>query len=831
MANLLASGIIPAQLGFLAIYNPSLGATDETVDDQIVYYASTNTQSSPRQRRHRTASVGRPTGSVSNAERNERLRQIGLAQGMVEFGKSFSGGKPVDSIDTERSRVVLHELEPGWWILASIDLTRLPLPPSKTSPIPAPSTPSPLPPAKGTTATTAPSPPPLKFDYSSREVKPAVLLLQDLLRAHSVFLLHNAPSLSSLLASATRPQFTTLLARYWDLFLSTWNVLLHGNPACNVFGGIKIAACGELGIGVGEEERGSGEREVLEGLADRVGGLVDLVVGRFGTEQVAPGKGKVGVEGWLGMGGEVGAEDGAVFLGAGALSTRSLGAVTCWMEDIYTWGGSAYGVADSSAGIALRTKRRKGAAGKKGATTVQTIPAGDDKKIQAAKGKPKRAEPGSSSDARAGDQNAQPGPGASEDAPADTGEAGAGMEKMFSYLKLGYGTYWSLGASSPATNSDADDEPATNPTGTADDTASQSSLKDLNAGCFLIGLSDQKDTGSEQPDSPGQTKPERPRTVTVELEAQGSQGREPDAVGSPSPDPNNSNRRNKTKTASLRPVIYVHRPFICVLLFQPDGDTTFPPWEELSQSLQTQLLPLHKFLLTSTAYRPEKPDVGIPATAAQSEIYDLVFDPHTRTIHSSIPNIPDPVLTTTESFPSSSSGVPAPPQQQQQQQPPVWTRVEALNTHGQILAMFAGTRGDVSALERTCKTSRGWWVVWNRVLEQRVARDGRQPSLGSSSSSSSSPDGEEEEEELVGDGDDGDDDGDGDDGRVLGRVGKEIFLVRRASDHAGAGVIRGVSGSYVGGGAGGWADGASRLAQGIGVDTRRYIEGLLSLDR
>lgn len=68
--------------------------------------------------------------------------------------------------------------------------------------------------------------------------------------------------------------------------------------------------------------------------------------------------------------------------------------------------------------------------------------------------------------------------------------------------------------------------------------------------------------------------------------------------------------------------------------------------------------------------------------------------------------------------------------------------------------------------------------------------------------------------------------------------GKEIFLVRRASDNGGGG-IRGVSASYVvgggnggvGGGAGGWADGASRLAQGIGVDTRRYIEGLLSLNR
>lgn len=32
--------------------------------------------------------------------------------------RSFSDGVPVESIDTEKSRIVLHELEPGWWILA-----------------------------------------------------------------------------------------------------------------------------------------------------------------------------------------------------------------------------------------------------------------------------------------------------------------------------------------------------------------------------------------------------------------------------------------------------------------------------------------------------------------------------------------------------------------------------------------------------------------------------------------------------------------------------------------------------------------------------------------
>lgn len=108
-------GIVPAQLGFLAIYNPSLGQTDETIDDQIVYYASVSTQSSGRRRRRART---RPTDGLSQEERHERLRQIGLAQGMVNFSRGFSDGAPVDAIETEKSRVIAHELEPGWWILA-----------------------------------------------------------------------------------------------------------------------------------------------------------------------------------------------------------------------------------------------------------------------------------------------------------------------------------------------------------------------------------------------------------------------------------------------------------------------------------------------------------------------------------------------------------------------------------------------------------------------------------------------------------------------------------------------------------------------------------------
>ena len=107
--------VTPAQLGFLAIYNPSLGATEETLENQIVYYSS---PASRDQNPQKGLSDAKAIQDAIREQNNERLRQIGLAQGMVEFGRSFSEGRSVDTIETEKSRIILHDLEAGWWILA-----------------------------------------------------------------------------------------------------------------------------------------------------------------------------------------------------------------------------------------------------------------------------------------------------------------------------------------------------------------------------------------------------------------------------------------------------------------------------------------------------------------------------------------------------------------------------------------------------------------------------------------------------------------------------------------------------------------------------------------
>lgn len=646
-------------------------------------------------------------------------------------------------------------------------------------------------------------------EYSSREVKPAALLLQDLLRAHATFLLHHDSSLSALFVRTNRTKLTKLLGRYWDLFLSTWNVLLHGNPICNVFDGIKIAASGELGVGVGEEERGSGEREVLEGLVGRIEGLVDLVVSKYGPYESDTATG-IEAEQWLGTGNEPAAEDGAIFLGVGALSKHSLRNVVHWMDDLYTWGVNAYGVIDSptSTRQTRRDKKSKMTSPQKSPTPQGESPGETTQSISPKQGQTDLQ----SSENTAVDSSVSSSSGLEE---ADVG----GIDKYMDYLKLGYGKYWSLG--SGGGNDIAKLTPAVGELSKkhANDIGGpigpQEPRVDNPAGHFLIGL-----MGEVEEDEYEDLEESRfhdslndaeynsrtmLRTVTVELEGIGLDRSDSQKVlvfGSQETEIAEQGTRDRgdvpesitatfqsqdsNKTHKLRVVVYVNKPFIFTFLFKLRTDSL--AWDGLYRSLHNQLSPLRKPLGNSSTYRPERPDQG--ATVAQ--IYDLVWDAKSLTLHSTIPNIPEPGTI-------------------QNGEPTAWSRVEALNTHMQILNVYITAKSDASELERTCKTSRGWWIVWNRILEKEQSTSPDEFS-GRNSPGSESEEGGSNEEDTISP------------MHENNIISKEIFLIRKASDHGGS-HVRAVSMG------GGWADGASRLAQGIGVDTRKYIEGLLSLSR
>ena len=81
---------MPAQLSFLAIYNPTLGPTDETFPEQLVYwYSRADNEARVSHKKAATSSKGKAKSREDELreEENERLRQIGLAQGMVDFAR------------------------------------------------------------------------------------------------------------------------------------------------------------------------------------------------------------------------------------------------------------------------------------------------------------------------------------------------------------------------------------------------------------------------------------------------------------------------------------------------------------------------------------------------------------------------------------------------------------------------------------------------------------------------------------------------------------------------------------------------------------------------
>ena len=90
--------VVPAQLSFLAIYNPALGPSAETFHDQIVFYYSKAARARSRLEAHEARAA-----AELREQDNEKLRQVGLAQGMVGFAR-YRPRYPTDAAAAPRPR-------------------------------------------------------------------------------------------------------------------------------------------------------------------------------------------------------------------------------------------------------------------------------------------------------------------------------------------------------------------------------------------------------------------------------------------------------------------------------------------------------------------------------------------------------------------------------------------------------------------------------------------------------------------------------------------------------------------------------------------------------
>ena len=429
------------------------------------------------------------------------------------------------------------------------------------------------------------------IEYSSREVSPPALLIQQLVRAHNVFVLHHGMSLHGMLQKHKRTKFCNILEKYWARFANHWDVLLSGSPAVDIYNGMKLAAGGELGMGVGEEEWGSGERLVLEDFVQKTEGLVDLVVSRFGepsstqdSRKSIGSKAAVDLndpEPWIGSGRTPGAADGIVFSGVGSISRRSLRDMSQWVETIYSHGDHAYGVRDnpttdrkrrrrkdpnpvSSPEPAARTARRKdlpedkAPAVKPAPAHAPNIPPDLIKSVESSLNKASHAVESSKDNST--DRQ--------EPYLASLGDS----ETWMKYLTLGYGTTWGGSRKSTEYEEAAPPKPATQdispeapmryvePEPDVDYAAERlkAQVRQENAGYFVIGLKGDMGEGDESDEDDWNNRTLL-RTVHVELTDDGI----PETPGTGDDDSPQQEKDLNLDTAQapklrrLRPVIYV----------------------------------------------------------------------------------------------------------------------------------------------------------------------------------------------------------------------------------------------------------------------------------
>jgi hypothetical protein len=759
----------------------------------------------------------------------------------------------------------------------SIDLTRLPIPAS--------------PPSKSAGPSAASNSP--EYEYSSREVSPSPLLLQQLISAHGVFLLHNGTELGHLFDKLERSKFCNLLDRFWTRFAQNWNVLLHGNPAVDVFGGLKLSAGGELGIGVGEEEWGSGEREVLEDFAGRTDGLVDLVVSRFGEPSIAQlaSQKKAGSSSskqqqdhirhpWMGASRHAEAVDGIFFSGVGTISRSSLRDISHWTEWIYAYGDHAYGVKENPISDRRKRKRRSPVVSRNGKSNIKSDQASST--VAVPKPPDNITPPGipppivsaverSLARATSAHEIKKSVPPSNEGAKSAAMDSGVWMK----YLTMGYGSAWGGTNHTHATlrregSSTADDRGEDEATPFEEqsmqhldpepDIDHEAELEDRlktqvqleENGHFIIGLKgdlENDDEPDDDDDAEGAGEIHQRimlRTLHVKLLKKPTTASTGDE-GSASPGSATPNPQGKERTR-LRVVVYVHRPFIYTFLFLPRASNLSLP--AFYRNLHTFFAPLHRPLSASTsparvadriaaASRPytTSPPQQAQAPGGQAEqtmqpIFDIVYDPRSLSVHASIPNIPVPGTFAAEGLKGLNSNIPE-----------GWSRAEALNVHSAILEIWRSTRAETSALgqrelERSVKTARGWWVVWMRLddessnpPQEKEDENNDDETSTIRSNSRNTERGDYFDQSMTSQ------------RRPANEVddGREAILVRRARDAIpeAKSKVRATSGMWGFGGLGsgssgkdtgsGW--GPARLAEGVGVDARRYVEGLLSLNR
>ncbi|KAK6338308.1 hypothetical protein TWF730_002371 [Orbilia blumenaviensis] len=595
--------------------------------------------------------------------------------------------------------------------------------------------------------------------------------------------------------------------------------MLNGNPAVDVWNGIKI------GRGVGEEEK-----DVLGGFADRnrteTDGserMIDLVVSRFGKLPGDEKDAKTSKPGFStrGTGKIPGPDDGCIYRGLGNLSKESVRDLAEWMARWYQYGDSSF---DYQTVRPSRKKVRRSGKSKAQAldplqsgpptseaeTTIATEPIQEVSTSEAAEAvapveevndaetrlppplfpteaqqNTQEPEPALGPESRPKDRKTKDKGKTTGKSSNDAGRPNNGQpsgSKGNNNLMLNVLTLGTYAAYSAWNRNQEEEQPkADTPDQNAEPNPAEVS------GRFIIGYTGALEDDEEEPtasDSNIDPKDFISTTIWIARAADGTpQGQD--------------GADKQLALEECRLVAYAAYPFIFAMLFRSTNESLKKP--SFYKLLHQQLGPLKGPLISSSEkqYQPSN----------HKGVYDLIFDPATLTVHTSLPSIPEPVFNTQLDI-TTNGGLP---------------RVEALHVHSQILRVIEDTRWKDIPLgtpsgerERTNRTTRGWWIAWMRL-------EGVEPQTRSQLTSTTSPattiDSQVERQGLVPPADEI--------SSFIGSVSRhrrgrrEAFIIRKGSDHRTH--VRASKDSKSG------FSIPIKLSGGLGIDTKRYFDQLLNL--
>ena len=125
----------PAEVMNFCIFNTQLGLKEGHEHEKIMYFYGLSNQSilNKKQQQHPAPAVSGATNGITQRELDGQIKQIGLAEAIIQFSSTFSDNE-CRFIHTKKTRQVLYHPEPNFFMILTVSIPSLANPPDPGNP-------------------------------------------------------------------------------------------------------------------------------------------------------------------------------------------------------------------------------------------------------------------------------------------------------------------------------------------------------------------------------------------------------------------------------------------------------------------------------------------------------------------------------------------------------------------------------------------------------------------------------------------------------------------------------------------------------------------------